>query len=220
MENSNANQTSAKTSDLPLLNHFSKLRENPKWIVKLIIFTILSFISLLLTNYITDNTEILKKAGLDSSQIEQQNEMDIGTLIGQTVGGVIFGLLIIFLIFLIISKIMKSDARAIHIFSASISYLIITTAFSIIVYGIQALFGLTLPDTQIDSLNVFDKGNQYLSVFNLSGLLSAYLIFAVYYGTSKLSKKVSIIWAIVALIVTIGFGLISASFINAIQGLV
>jgi len=60
MENSNANQTSAKTSDLPLLNHFSKLRENPKWIVKLIIFTILSFISLLLTNYITDNTEILK----------------------------------------------------------------------------------------------------------------------------------------------------------------
>ncbi|MCD2477693.1 YIP1 family protein [Mammaliicoccus lentus] len=220
MENSNANQTSAKTSDLPLLNHFSKLRENPKWIVKLIIFTILSFISLLLTNYITDNTEILKKAGLDSSQIEQQNEMDIGTLIGQTVGGVIFGLLIIFLIFLIVSKIMKSDARAIHIFSASISYLIITTAFSIIVYGIQALFGLTLPDTQIDSLNVFDKGNQYLSVFNLSSLLSAYLIFAVYYGTSKLSKKASIIWAIVALIVTIGLGLISASFINAIQGLV
>ncbi|WP_239724980.1 MULTISPECIES: YIP1 family protein [Mammaliicoccus] len=220
MENSNANQTSAKTSDLPLVNHFSKLRENPKWIVKLIIFTILSFISLLLTNYITDNTEILKKAGLDSSQIEQQNEMDIGTLIGQTVGGVIFGLLIIFLIFLIVSKIMKSDARAIHIFSASISYLIITTAFSIIVYGIQALFGLTLPDTQIDSLNVFDKGNQYLSVFNLSSLLSAYLIFAVYYGTSKLSKKASIIWAIVALIVTIGLGLISASFINAIQGLV
>lgn len=220
MENSNANQISAKTSDLPLVNHFSKLRENPKWIVKLIIFTILSFISLLLTNYITDNTEILKKAGLDSSQIEQQNEMDIGTLIGQTVGGVIFGLLIIFLIFLIVSKIMKSDARAIHIFSASISYLIITTAFSIIVYGIQALFGLTLPDTQIDSLNVFDKGNQYLSVFNLSSLLSAYLIFAVYYGTSKLSKKASIIWAIVALIVTIGLGLISASFINAIQGLV
>ncbi|WP_416349927.1 YIP1 family protein [Mammaliicoccus lentus] len=220
MENSNANQTSAKTSDLPLVNHFSKLRENPKWIVKLIIFTILSFISLLFTNYITDNTEILKKAGLDSSQIEQQNEMDIGTLIGQTVGGVIFGLLIIFLIFLIVSKIMKSDARAIHIFSASISYLIITTAFSIIVYGIQALFGLTLPDTQIDSLNVFDKGNQYLSVFNLSSLLSAYLIFAVYYGTSKLSKKASIIWAIVALIVTIGLGLISASFINAIQGLV
>jgi len=37
---------------------------------------------------------------LDLSQIEQQNEMDIGTLIGQAIGGVIFGLLIIFLIFL------------------------------------------------------------------------------------------------------------------------
>lgn len=220
MENTNSNQTNIETSDLPFVDHFSKLRENPKWIVKLIILTILSFISLLLTNYITDNTEILKKAGLNPSQIEQQNEMNIGTLIGQTVGGVIFGLLFIFLIFLIVSKIMKSDARPIHIFSASISYLIVTTAFSIIIFGIQALFGLTLPDTQIDSLNIFDKGNQYLSVFNLSGLLSAYLIFAVYYGTSKLSKKASIIWAIVALIVTIGFGLISASFVSAVQDLV
>ena len=63
------------------------------------------------------------------------------------------------------------------------------SSFTIIVYGIQALFGLTIPETQLDSLNVFDKGNNYLVPFSLSNLLSAYLIFAVYFGTSKLSKK-------------------------------
>ena len=81
------------------------------------------------------------------------------------------------------------------------------------------MFGLTIPETQLDSLNVFDKGNNYLVPFSLSNLLSAYLIFAVYFGTSKLSKKASIIWAVVALVLTIGSGLIGAGMQDSMQSL-
>ncbi|MFI3134873.1 YIP1 family protein, partial [Staphylococcus warneri] len=158
-------------------------------------------------------------AGLSQSEIDKQNQFNVATFIGQSIGAIIFGILITFVIFLVISKIMKSDASAIQIFSATISYSIITVVFTIIVYGIQALFGLTIPETHLDSLNVFDKGNNYLVPFSLSNLLSAYLIFAVYFGTSKLSKKASIIWAVVALVLTIGFGLIGAGMQDSMQSL-
>ncbi|MCT1926719.1 YIP1 family protein [Staphylococcus pasteuri] len=220
MEQSNATQTEeATSSNLPFVDHFRKIRQNPKWIVKLIVFVVLSIILVALTSYITDNTKIFKDMGMSQSEIDKQNQFNWASTIGQSIGAIIMGLLIAFVIFLVISKIMKSDAQAIHIFSASISYLIITTSFSIIVYAIQALFGLTIPETQLDSLNIFDKGNNYLAAFSLSNLLAAYVIFAVYYGTSRLSKKASIIWAVVALIVMVGFTLGGAAISESMKGL-
>ena len=219
MEQTNTTQPEASQSNLPFVDHFRKIRQNPKWLVKLIIFIVLTFVSMALALNITDNTKALKQAGLSQSEIDKQNQFNVATFIGQSIGAIIFGLLITFVIFLVISKIMKSDASAIQIFSATISYSIITVVFTIIIYGIQALFGLTIPETQLDSLNVFDKGNNYLVPFSLSNLLSAYLIFAVYFGTSKLSKKASIIWAVVALVLTIGFGLIGAGMQDSMQSL-
>ncbi|MBY6179472.1 YIP1 family protein [Staphylococcus warneri] len=219
MEQTNTTQSETSQSNLPFVDHFRKIRQNPKWLVKLIIFIVLTFVSMALALNITDNTKALKQAGLSQSEIDKQNQFNVATFIEQSIGAIIFGLLITFVIFLVISKIMKSDASAIQIFSATISYSIITVVFTIIVYGIQALFGLTIPETQLDSLNVFDKGNNYLVPFSLSNLLSSYLIFAVYFGTSKLSKKASIIWAVVALVLTIGFGLIGAGMQDSMQSL-
>ncbi|MDK7114321.1 YIP1 family protein [Staphylococcus pettenkoferi] len=197
-----------ENSKLPFADHFSKLRENPKWLVKLIAFLIISFFVSWLTQIATDQTEKLKENGVDQKIIDAQTKFSWGSVISGTIGGFIWSVLIAFVIFLIISKIMKSDVSALSVFSASLSYNIIVQTFALIVVAIQAIAGINTIDYNISSLNIFDKGNMYLSSINLKYVLSAYVIGLYYYFTAKLSKKAAIIWAIVALIVFIGLSLI------------
>ncbi|MDK7283956.1 YIP1 family protein [Staphylococcus pettenkoferi] len=197
-----------ENSKLPFADHFSKLRENPKWLVKLIAFLIISFFVSWLTQIATDQTEKLKENGVDQKIIDAQTKFSWGSVISGTIGGFIWSVLIAFVIFLIISKIMKSDVSALSVFSASLSYNIIVQTFALIVVAIQAIAGINTIDYNISSLNIFDKGNMYLSSINLKYVLSAYVIGLYYYFTAKLSKKAAIIWAIVAIIVFIGLSLI------------
>lgn len=197
-----------ENSKLPFADHFSKLRENPKWLVKLIAFLIISFFVSWLTQIATDQTEKLKENGVDQKIIDAQTKFSWGSVISGTIGGFIWSVLIAFVIFLIISKIMKSDVSALSVFSASLSYNIIVQTFALIVVAIQAIAGINTIDYNISSLNIFDKGNMYLASINLKYVLSAYVIGLYYYFTAKLSKKAAIIWAIVALIVFIGLSLI------------
>lgn len=197
-----------ENSKSPFADHFSKLRENPKWLVKLIAFLIISFFVSWLTQIATDQTEKLKENGVDQKIIDAQTKFSWGSVISGTIGGFIWSVLIAFVIFLIISKIMKSDVSALSVFSASLSYNIIVQTFALIVVAIQAIAGINTIDYNISSLNIFDKGNMYLSSINLKYVLSAYVIGLYYYFTAKLSKKAAIIWAIVALIVFIGLSLI------------
>lgn len=197
-----------ENSKLPFADHFSMLRENPKWLVKLIAFLIISFFVSWLTQIATDQTEKLKENGVDQKIIDAQTKFSWGSVISGTIGGFIWSVLIAFVIFLIISKIMKSDVSALSVFSASLSYNIIVQTFALIVVAIQAIAGINTIDYNISSLNIFDKGNMYLSSINLKYVLSAYVIGLYYYFTAKLSKKAAIIWAIVALIVFIGLSLI------------
>ncbi|MBM6345494.1 YIP1 family protein, partial [Staphylococcus epidermidis] len=53
------------------------------------------------------------------------------------------------------------------------------------------------------------KDNKTLMAFSLTNLLKAFLTGVVYYSTSRLSKKASVILGIVALIILIGSGMIS-----------
>lgn len=50
-----------ENSKLPFADHFSKLRENPKWLVKLIAFLIISFFVSWLRFTAIDQTKLLKK---------------------------------------------------------------------------------------------------------------------------------------------------------------
>lgn len=115
------------------------------------------------------------------------------------------------MIFLVISKIFKSDAKGSSIFSAALSYAIIIDTFSLIITIIQALFGLSIFEYKLDSLNIFAKDNKYLMAISLTNVLKAFLTGVVYYSTSRLSKKTSIILGIVALVLLVGFGLISGA---------
>ena len=201
-----------ENSNLPFAQHFSKLREQPKWGLKLIIAIVVIALSTAVGAMSIDYNEIYQDAGASAQDMGNMQMIGlIGGIVAGLIGG-IFGIGITFLIFLVISKIMKSDATAKPIFSATLSFTIITGIVGLIVALIQWIAGLSPTDYNIASLNVFDKGNQMLGAFNLQTLISAYVFGIMLFATNRLSKKASIIWAIAYIVVSVGFALIGASF--------
>ncbi|MDW8543597.1 YIP1 family protein [Staphylococcus sp. KG4-3] len=201
-----------ETSKLPLAQHFSNLRTNPKWTLKLLIAIVVVILSTIISSSLIDYDTLFKDTGLSGQELEQTKAIgQITGIIGGIVGGII-GIGITFVIFLLISKIMKSDASAKSIFSATLSYTVITSVIGLIVILIQWIAGLSPTDYVITSLNIFDKGNSFLSAFNLQTLIGAYVFGVMLLATNRFSKKSAIIWSIVYLIILVGFALIGASF--------
>lgn len=199
-------------SKLPLVHHFSNLREKPKWGLKLILAIIVMTLSAVIGVLAIDYNELYKDAGMSGNQLEQAKMFG---QIGGAIGGIfsaIIGIGITFVIFLLISKIMKSDANGKSIFSATLSYKLITGIVSLIVILIQWVADLSPTDYSITSLNIFDKGNNILGAFNLQTFIAAYIFGVMLFATNCFSKKTTIIWTIAYLVVYIGFTLLSASF--------
>lgn len=201
-----------ETSKLPLAQHFSNLRANPKWGLKLLIAIVVVVLSTIVSSSLIDYDTLFKDTGLSGQQLEQTKAIgQITGIISGIVGGII-GIGITFVIFLLISKIMKSDASAKSIFSATLSYTVITSVIGLIVIVIQWIAGLSPTDYVITSLNIFDKGNSFLGAFNLQTLIGAYVFGIMLLATNRFSKKSALIWSIAYLVILIGFALIGASF--------
>ena len=199
-------------SKLPLVQHFSNLREKPKWGLKLILAIVVMTLSAVIAAFAIDYNELYKDAGMTGAELEQAKMF---AQIGGAIGGVfsaIIGIGITFVIFLLISKIMKSDASGKSIFSATLSYILLSKIIALIVIIIQSIAGLSLTDYVITSLNVFDKGNKVLGAFNLQTIIGAYVFGVMLFATNRFSKKSAIIWTIVYLVVLLGFALLGASF--------
>lgn len=201
-----------ESSNLPLAQHFSSLREKPTWGLKLIIAIVVVALSAIISSLTIDYKQLYQDAGLSGQQLDQTLAIGkISSIIGGAIGAII-GIGITFVIFLIISKIMKSDASAKSIFSATLSYTIITGIIGLIIIIIQWAAGLSVMDYSITSLNIFDKGNKMLAAFNLQILIDAYVFGIMLYATNRLSKKSAIIWTIAFIVVFVGSGLIGAAF--------
>ncbi|MDW8545624.1 YIP1 family protein [Staphylococcus pseudoxylosus] len=201
-----------ETSKLPLAQHFSNLQANPKWALKLLIAIVVVVLSTIVSSSLIDYDTLFKDTGLSGQQLEQTKAIgQITGIISGIVGGII-GIGITFVIFLLISKIMKSDASAKSIFSATLSYTVITSVIGLIVIVIQWIAGLSPTDYVITSLNIFDKGNSFLGAFNLQTLIGAYVFGVMLLATNRFSKKSALIWSIAYLVILIGFALIGASF--------
>lgn len=198
-------------SKLPFAQHFSKLREYPRWVLKLIVSIILLIITAIVSTLMMDYNELYKDMDLSGQQLEQAKAFaKISGMVGGPIGAII-GIGIAFLIFWAIARIMKSNVSKKSIFSATLSYTLITTIVGLVILLIQWAAGLSVTDYNIASLNIFDKGNNILKVFNLQNLIGAYVFGVMLYATFRFSKKSSIIWAIIYLIVFIVFGLIGAA---------
>ena len=195
-------------SKLPLVQHFAKLRNKPKWGMKLILAVIVMTLSTVISAFTIDYNALYKDAGMTGDQLEQAKML--GKIGGAIAGvfGAIISIGITFVIFLLISKIMKSEANGKLIFSATISYILITGIIALIVILIQWFAGLSPSDYSITSLNIFDKGNKILGAFNIQTIISAYIFGIMLYKTYKLSKIASITWSISYIIIFIGFSLL------------
>ncbi|MCD2476962.1 hypothetical protein ACQUFT_01025 [Mammaliicoccus lentus] len=123
---------------------------------------------------------------------------------------VILGIVMSSIIFLIISKLMKSDVKVSSLFAATTLITLLFTIIDLIVVSIQALFKLDPEQYSITSLAVFDQDNIYLGVFDLGILIEGYLIAILLYETSRLSGKASIIWSVVMVVISIIISLIIA----------
>lgn len=201
-----------ETSKLPLAQHFSNLRANPKWALKLLIAIVVVVLSTIISSSLIDYDTLFKDTGLSGQELEQTKAIgQITGIISGIVGGII-GIGITFVIFLLISKIMKSDASAKTIFSATLSFKVITSIIGLIVIVIQWIAGLSPTDYVITSLNIFDKGNSFLAAFNLQTLIGAYVFGVMLLATNCFSKKSALIWSIVYLVIFVVFTLIGASF--------
>ncbi|MCY1591261.1 YIP1 family protein [Staphylococcus pettenkoferi] len=200
-----------KNSNIPFADYFYYLRENPKWLLKLIIFIVLSVLLAIVTIMGTDLDKALQQSNLHGQQLANAKKI---SMIGAMISGLFSSfiqLLILFVIILVISKIANKDIKGKSLFSATLSFMVITLLIGLVVAAIQLIFGLPIKDYTITSLNIFDKGNKILGAFNLQTLIAAYFFGLIFYSTSKFSGKTSLILGVLYLIVNIGFALLGAS---------
>lgn len=199
-------------SKLPFYQHFSSIRENPKWGLKFFITLVLSSLTSILSAMSLDYDKMYKAEGMSPTEIEQAKTFShIIIFISTPIMSAIF-IGIVFLIVLAISKSMSSDANVKTILSGTLSYLLISCAVGFVVMLIQWFAGLSPDDYSITSLNIFDKGNMILGIFDLQFLLSAYLFGLMLYATIHLSKKPAIFWTIIYITVSIAITVTVAMF--------
>lgn len=199
-------------SKLLLGSNFQKYREHPKWIINIIIWIVIALATLWITSVATDWAQVLKDSNqeMNQAQLEQFKSFMIPITIISGIVGQLFYLLFAYLIVWGIARIFKSDVRKRSIFAGTLFAFLISSLVAFVVVGIQAIVGLDVAQISITSLNIFDSGNKVLGVFNLQTLLSGYLFSLLLYKTCKLSGKVSIIFGVILVVLSVGFGLIGA----------
>ena len=201
-----------KESNLLFAKHFASLRTKPKWTLKFILAVLIAVLTAVVSMLTIDYSKISQETDMSGDQLKQIESVTkiIGIITGSIGAVIMIG--VMFIIFLIISKIMKSDASTKSIFSATLSYILITTIVALVVILIQWIAGLSTNDYNLTSLNIFDKGNPWLSAFNLQSVLGAYVFGIMLYATNHITKKATWTWAIAYLIISVGFGLLGAPF--------
>lgn len=196
-------------SNLILGSTFSKFREQPKWVLNLIIWLIVVSASIWLTVSFSDFTSQLTNNNPNADMKKADAIMGPVSAITSILGS-LFTLLFSWLIVLAIARIFKSQVRKRSIFAGTLFALLVSSCIALVVTLIQVIVGLDLVQYSITSLNIFDKGNKVLGAFNLQTLISGYLFTLLLYKTCRLSGKVSIIFGVVFVVLSIGSALIGA----------
>ncbi|EKU50053.1 YIP1 family protein [Staphylococcus massiliensis] len=197
-----------KDEKLVLSHEFGQCRENPKWPLKLLTYIVLAAISVFLSIQATDFGKALEKMSQPGTEgTINEDFLKISTIVG-AVFGLLFSILIYWLIFLIIASIVRSQAKKRSLFAATLLFLVISTAFSLIINLIQLIFGLDPQDVNISSLNIFDPGNNILKALSLQTLLQSYLFGLVIYKVIGMSGKAATIFGLVFFVISVLLGML------------
>ncbi|MGD6773920.1 YIP1 family protein [Staphylococcus simulans] len=126
-------------SKLPFVQHFYKLCEQPKCRLKLLITIIVTILSAIFGSLAIDYNKMFENANMTDHQLDQAKLLgQVGGAVGSVFSAII-GIVITFIVILLISKIMKSDTSGKSIFSATLSYTLVTGIIGLIVIVIQQL---------------------------------------------------------------------------------
>ncbi len=205
---------------LPLFQHFENLRDYPTWKVKSFLLILITVIYSLILKYDTDNTELLEGFGYSKQDIEEIHQIHWLTDVSSSLMGGVISFLFTFVVFMMISKLLNSDVTPKTILSASLSHSLIVTTVSLVVIVIQLALHLPAPAYIITSLNIFLPGNTYLAAFDLQTIFKGYVTFIVYYATSRLSFRASLILGILTIVLIVLLALGSAFLEDTILSLV
>ncbi|MBA8779729.1 hypothetical protein HR080_10325 [Staphylococcus schleiferi subsp. coagulans] len=204
---------------LPLFQHFENLRDYPTWKVKSFLLILITVIYSLILKYDTDNTELLEGFGYSKQDIEEIHQIHWLNDVSSSLMGGVISFLFTFVVFMMISKLLNSDVTPKTILSASLSHSLIVTTVSLVVIVIQLALHLPAPAYIITSLNIFLPGNTYLAAFDLQTIFKGYVTFIVYYATSRLSFRASLILGILTIVLIVLLALGSAFLEDTILSL-
>lgn len=193
------------------IESFTQQRFEPKTGLKMLIFLVLVVATVAITGLISDFAALTSESqgiqGADAEQIATFTKY--GALIGSFVGAFI-SIGFIFLVFLVIDKIFKSETRPKSIFAAVLLRAIVIYAIHVVALVIQWIAGLDPLQVSITSLNAFAPDNDALGVINLVTLVSAWLFGVTLHSTMHINKRWSWIFTGIYLVLFIGFPLIFA----------
>lgn len=185
---------------------FEKIIHQPKFLIAILIVTLLTFIGALLTFFnFTLPADIIAELG-GGEEAELVLLISKVTLIIAGLVGPIFGILLSTAIYFIIVKILKSEITFKQTFSM-FSHISIISAIGALFQGIIMLVVPNLPaDTIVTSLgSLVDAGPMLNAVLNSIELFSIWQLIVTALGlqiVAKLSKRVS--WTIVIVVFFIG----------------
>ncbi|CAD7358793.1 MULTISPECIES: hypothetical protein [Staphylococcus] len=173
----------------------------------------------LILKYDTDNTELLEGFGYSKQDIEEIHQIHWLTDVSSSLMGGVISFLFTFVVFMMISKFLNSDVTPKTILSASLSHSLIVTTVSLVVIVIQLALHLPAPAYIITSLNIFLPGNTYLAAFDVQTIFKGYVTFIVYYATSRLSLRASLILGLLTIVLIVLLALGSAFLEDTILSL-
>ncbi|ARJ50640.1 hypothetical protein [Staphylococcus lutrae] len=206
-------------TNLPLFQHFDRLRKQPTWKLKTIMMIVIMLIHTFLLKFDTDNTKLLEGFGYSKNDIEEIHQIHwfADTLSGLM--GILISFLFTFVVFMMFSKMLNSDVSTQAILSASVSHSIIVTLVALVFVCIQIIFQLPFPAYNITSLNIFQPDNMYLAAFDLQTVFKGYITFIVYFATSRLSFRAALFLGVLTIVLTILLALGSAALEDTILSL-
>ncbi|MBA8760088.1 hypothetical protein GWK87_07260 [Staphylococcus schleiferi subsp. coagulans] len=188
-------------SKLLHIESFVKERQQPKVLVKILIFTILACLMSLLTTLVIDfNDVLINQEGLSPTEAEQALSI---TRVASVIGTFIVSWFLLAIFFLItwgITKIFKSNVSAKVVFASSLRYSIIMASVSCVVLFIQWLFHIDPSIVSIDSLNIFAPKNKWLGAISLRNMISAWFFGIMLHSSFRISQKWSWIGALAVFI--------------------
>ncbi|MBA8762288.1 YIP1 family protein [Staphylococcus coagulans] len=177
-------------SKLLHIESFVKERQQPKVLVKILIFTILACLMSLLTTLVIDfNDVLINQEGLSPTEAEQALSI---TRVASVIGTFIVSWFLLAIFFLItwgITKIFKSNVSAKVVFASSLRYSIIMASVSCVVLFIQWFFHIDPSIVSIDSLNIFAPKNKWLGAISLRNMISAWFFGIMLHSSFRISQK-------------------------------